>query len=86
MAGEDVRLHDAVQFWESAQAALAHAGLLKAAMGMEPDDAKQMVDLDLNQLHALAPKHPQYTIDRLSRYFASRRKISQIASAGTQLS
>ena len=60
MAGEDVRLHDAVQFWESAQAALAHAGLLKAAMGMEPDDAKQIVDLDLNQLHALAPEHPQY--------------------------
>lgn len=32
MAGEDVRLHDAVQFWESAQTALAHEGLLKAAI------------------------------------------------------
>ena len=30
MAGEDVHLHDAVQYWENVQAALAHATLLKA--------------------------------------------------------
>ena len=60
MVGEDMRLHDAVQFWESAQTALAHAGLLKAAMGMIPDEADQIVDLDLSELPALPPDHPQY--------------------------
>ena len=47
MAGEDVRLHDAVEYWESAQSALAHTGLLKAAMGMLPDEAKRIVDIDI---------------------------------------
>ena len=41
MAGEDVRLHDAVTYWEGAQSALAHKGLLKSAMGMLPDEAKK---------------------------------------------
>ena len=60
MAGEDMHLHDAVQFWESAQTALAHASLLKAAMGMQPDEAKRIVDVDLSQLPVLTPDHPQY--------------------------
>ena len=47
LAGEDMHLHDAVAYWESTQAALAHAGLLKAAMGMEPDDALKIVDTNL---------------------------------------
>ena len=60
MAGEDMRLHDAVAFWESVQTALAHAGLLKAAMGMVPDEASQIVDMDLSRLPVLPPEHPQY--------------------------
>ena len=48
MQGEEMHLHDAVQYWESTQAALAHAGLLKAAMGMEPDEASKIVDIDLS--------------------------------------
>ena len=60
MAGEEMRLHDAVQFWESAQAALAHAGLLKAAMGMLPDDAAKIVDVDLDELPDLPPDHRGY--------------------------
>ena len=57
MAGEEMRLHDAVQFWESTQAALAHAGLLKAAMGMLPDDAAKIVDVDLEELPELPHDH-----------------------------
>ena len=60
MVGEDMRLHDAVKFWESAQTALAHAGLLKTAMGLIPDEADQIVDLDLSELPVLPPDHPQY--------------------------
>ena len=60
MAGEDMHLHDAVQFWESAQTALAHAKLLKAAMDMIPDDAKTIVDVDLSELPELPADHPQY--------------------------
>ena len=60
MAGEDMRLHDAVQFWESVQTALAHVGLLKSAMGLVPDEADQIVDLDLSSLPVLPPEHPQY--------------------------
>ena len=60
MAGEDMHLYDAVQYWESAQTALAHASLLKAAMGMQPDEAKRIVDVDLSQLPVLTPDHPQY--------------------------
>ena len=41
LAGEEMRQHDAVEYWENIQAALAHAGLLKAAMGLEPDQAKE---------------------------------------------
>ena len=59
-AGEEMHLHDAVAYWESAQAALAHAGLLKAAMGMEPDDAAKIVDIDPSELPELPPDHPQY--------------------------
>ena len=60
MTGEEMHLHEAVQFWENVQAALAHAMLLKAAMGMEPDEAKQIVDVDLNLLPVLPQDHPQY--------------------------
>ena len=60
LAGEDLHLHDAVAYWESAQAALAHAGLLKAAMGMVPDDAAKIVDIDASELPQLGEDHPQY--------------------------
>ena len=50
MSGEDMHLHEAVQFWESTQGFLAHAGLLKAAMGMEPDESEKIVDVDLREL------------------------------------
>ena len=60
MSGEDMRLHDAVQFWESAQAALAQGGLLKAAMGMEPDESNKIVDIDLRELPKLPDDHPGY--------------------------
>ena len=60
LSGEDMHLHDAVAYWESAQAALAHAGLLKAAMGMTPDDAAKIVDIDSSELPQLAEDHPQY--------------------------
>ena len=59
-AGEDMRLHDAVAYWEGAQAALAHAGLLKSAMGMIPDDASRIVDINPSELPVLPPEHPQY--------------------------
>ena len=60
LAGEDLHLHDAVAYWESTQAALAHAGLLKAAMGMEPDDALKIVDINLNDLPELPPTDHGY--------------------------
>ena len=60
MQGEEMHLHDAVQYWESTQAALAHAGLLKAAMGMEPDEASKIVDIDLDELPELPADHPGY--------------------------
>ena len=60
MAGEDLHLHDAVSYWENVQAVLAHFSLLKAAMGMVPDDAKKIVDVDLGELPVLPPDHPQY--------------------------
>ena len=60
MQGEDMHLHDAVAYWESAQTALAHASLLKAAMGMVPDDARRIVDMDIKALPVLPPDHPQY--------------------------
>ena len=53
LSGEDLRLHDAVAYWESAQGALAFNGLLKAAMGMEPDEAKKIVDIDLGEIQGL---------------------------------
>ena len=55
-----MHLHDAVQYWENLQAALAHATLLKAAMGMEPDESRKIVDINLNDLPILPDNHPQY--------------------------
>ena len=60
LSGEDLRLHDAVAYWESAQGALAFNGLLKAAMGMEPDEAKKIVDIDLGEIPNLPQEHPGY--------------------------
>ena len=60
MAGEEMHLHDAVAFWEAAQSALADEGLLKAAMGMEPDESRKIVDIDPKALPVLPPEHPQY--------------------------
>ena len=60
MSGEEMHLHDAVAYWEAAQGALADAGLLKAAMGMEPDESRKIVDIDPNELPVLPPEHPQY--------------------------
>ena len=60
MSGEDMHLHDAVAYWENIQAVLAHSGLLKAAMAMEPDDARKIVDVDLGELPVLPQDHPQY--------------------------
>ena len=60
MSGEEMHLHDAVAYWEAAQGALADAGLLKAAMGMEPDESRKIVDINPNELPVLPPEHPQY--------------------------
>ena len=60
LSGEDMHLHDAVSYWESAQAALAQAGLLKTAMGMEPDDALKIVDIDIAKLPELQPTDSGY--------------------------
>ena len=60
MSSEEMHLHDAVAFWESVQAALANAGLLKAAMGMEPDESRKIVDVDPESLPKLPPDHSQY--------------------------
>ena len=60
LPGEDLHLHDAVTYWESAQAALAHAGLLKAAMGMVPDDALKIVDMNIDELPDLAVDDRNY--------------------------
>ena len=67
-AGEEMRLHDAVAYWEGAQAALAHAGLLKSAMGMVPDDASKIVDIDPSELPVLPADHPQYYRQLLARF------------------
>ena len=58
MSGEDMHLHNAVEYWEGVQAALAHASILKAAMGMEPDESRKIVDIDPSQLPVLPPEHP----------------------------
>ena len=60
MASEDMHLHDSVSYWEGVQAALAHAGLLKSAMGMDPDDALKIVDVNLDELPALPPGDRDY--------------------------
>ena len=60
LPGEDLHLHDADccgVLWESAQGALAFNGLLKAAVGMEPDEAKTIVDIDLDEIPILPQDH-----------------------------
>ena len=77
-AGEEMHLHDAVAYWESAQAALAYAGLLKTAMGMEPDDALKIVDIDLNKLPELQPGDCDY-----ERRLETKQKIKATAGRDT---
>ena len=86
MSGEEMHLHDAVQYWESAQAALADAQLLKAAMGMQPDEAEKIVDVDLKEIPTCSPRIILATSDGSRLACASRRRIRATASRGTQLS
>ena len=51
--GENPVLHEAVQWWESAQTRLATAGLIKSATGKMPDAAERIIDTKLSEIPEL---------------------------------
>ena len=65
--GENPRLHDSVQWWESSQTRFAASGLLTTAQGGAPTTAERIVDVPLDSLPDLPADHPHFEKRRETR-------------------
>ena len=58
--GENSRLHESVQWWESTQTRIAAHGLLTTTQGGAPMATERIIDLPLDSLPDLPADHPHY--------------------------
>ena len=80
MASEEMRMHEAVQYWEDAQSALSGAGLLRVAQGLDPEEVEKYPVMDLGEIPALPVSDPGHhrrheTRARQKTLNASHRKL-----------